>query len=149
MNKYAIVKKGNHQYFLEEGDILEIPRLKAEEGKEYTFSEVLALGTDKNFLLGTPFVENASVTVFIVKHVKGDKKQGFKYKAKSRYRKTWGYRNLTTRIRVVSVNEPGSKTKKAETKKQNTKTETKTSTKSVSEASNKKDIKTQAKAKKD
>ena len=109
MNKYAIVKKGHHQYFLEEGDLLEIPRIKVEEGKEYIFDEVLALGTDKDFLLGTPYVEGAKVKVFVVKHVKGDKKQGFKYKAKSRYRKTWGYRNLFTRIRVVSVEAPGSK----------------------------------------
>jgi len=113
MNKYAIVKKGNHQFFLEEGEILDLPRMNIPEGKEYIFEDILALGTDKQFYLGTPLVEKAKVKVFVVKHTKGSKERGFKYKSKSRYRKTWGYRTLYTRVRVVEVLEPGAKTSKS------------------------------------
>ena len=113
---YAIVKKGNHQYFLEEGQILEIPRIDVEEGKDYVFDQVLAAGTDSDFLLGTPYVEGAKVVVFVIKHVKGEKKYGFKYKAKSRYRRKWGYRNLFTRIRVKKI-ELGNKKDKKDTSK--------------------------------
>ena len=109
MNKYAIVKKGNHQYFVEEGDILEIPRIQAPEGKDIEFKEVLAIGTDDDFILGTPLVEGAKVIAFVIKQVKGAKKQGFKYKAKSRYRKRWGYRNLYTRLRIKEIVVPGQK----------------------------------------
>ncbi len=105
--KFAIVKKGNHQYFLEEGQILEIPRIAAPEGKDYEFTEVLAAGDDKDFILGTPVIEGAKVVVFVVKHKKGKKQSGFKYRAKSRYRRRWGYRTLYTRIRVKKVEVPG------------------------------------------
>lgn len=103
MNKYAIVKKGHHQYFLEEGAIVEIPHVQAPEGKDIEFDEVLAVGTKDDFILGTPLVKGAKVVAFVIKHLKGDKKYGFKYKAKSRYRKRWGYRNLYTRLRVKEV----------------------------------------------
>lgn len=105
--KFAIVKKGNHQYFLEEGQILEIPRIVAPEGKDYEFTEVLAAGDDKDFVLGTPVIEGAKVVVFVIKHKKGKKQGGFKYRAKSRYRRRWGYRTLYTRIRVKKVEVPG------------------------------------------
>ncbi len=103
LDTFAIVKKGQHQFFLVPGQKLDLPRMNITEGKEYTFNDVLALYKDGEFLLGTPTVEGAYAKVFVIKHVRGPKKYGFKYKAKSRYRRKWGYRNLYTRVRVLEV----------------------------------------------
>jgi len=102
-SNYAIVKKGHAQFVLHEGELLEIPRINVEEGKEYVFDEVLAIFKDGKSYIGTPIVKDAKVKVFVIKQVKGKKARGFKYKAKSRYRKQWGYRNPKTRIRVLSI----------------------------------------------
>ncbi len=100
---YAIVRKGNHQYLLEKGALLEIPRINVPEGREYIFEEVLLASINNELKVGTPTVKGAYVKVFVIKQVKGKKQRGFKYKAKSRYRRTWGYRNPTTRIRVIEI----------------------------------------------
>ena len=135
MNKYAIVKKGNHQYFLEEGAVLEIPHVKIPEGQDFEFTEVLAMGDDKDFILGTPIIEGAKVIVFVKKHVKGPKEYGFKYKAKSRYRKRWGYRRIFTRILVKQVVMPG---EKVAVSKKTTKTQTKAASADKAKKSTKK-----------
>lgn len=100
---YAIVKKGNAQYLLEQDQVLEIPKIDVDEGKEYIFEEVLVASKGGDFKIGTPVVKGAFVKVFVIKQVKGEKLHGFKYKAKSRYRRTWGYRKPVTRIRVIEI----------------------------------------------
>ena len=100
---YAIVKKGNSQFFLEQGALLEIPRINVPEGKEYKFEEVLLASVKNELKVGTPVINGAYVKVFVIKQLKGEKQRGFKYKAKSRYRKTWGYRTPKTRIRVIEI----------------------------------------------
>ena len=110
---FAIVKRGNHQFYLEPGAKLDLPRMEVPEGKEYVFEEVLAFSKDGKFELGTPTVEGAYVKVFVIKHTRGPKEYGFKYKAKSRYRRKWGYRNLFTRVRVVEIGKKLTKSTKA------------------------------------
>ena len=100
---FAIVKYGKHQFYLVPGEKYDIVHINVPEGKELTFDQVLAIQKDGKFTLGTPTVDKAFVKVFVVKHKKGPKEYGFKYKAKSRYRRRWGYRQLYTRIRVVEV----------------------------------------------
>ena len=109
MAKFAIVKYGNAQYYLEQGMLIDIPRIDAEEGKDFVFSDVLLVNDDKDTIVGKPTIKGAEVVVFIVKQLKGKKKYGVKYKAKSRYRRKWGYRNLKTRIRVKEIKVSSSK----------------------------------------
>ena len=102
--KYAIVRRGKHQFYLELGKTYEIPRIDVPEGKEFVFEEVLAYGQDDDkFQIGTPVVKGVKVKVFVVKQLKGKKAHGFKYKAKSRYRRQWGYRTPMTRIKVLAI----------------------------------------------
>ena len=127
MAKFAIVKYGNAQYYLEEGMLMDIPRIDAEEGKDFVFDEVLLVDQDGTTTVGQPTIDNARVVVFIVKQIKGKKKYGVKYKAKSRYRRKWGYRNLKTRIRVKKIEVP---TSKKSSQKEDAKTVSKSTTKS-------------------
>ena len=103
MEEFAIIQYGNAQYYLKKGAKLDLPRFKAQEGKEFTFDKVLLINQKGKIEVGTPYVNNAAVKVFVIKQVKGPKSRGFKYKAKSRYRRRWGYKQLYTRIRVLSI----------------------------------------------
>ena len=46
---------------------------------------------------------SASVTVKVVEHTKGPKIRGFKYKNKSRSRKSWGHRQKYTTIEITGI----------------------------------------------
>ena len=56
---------------------------------------------------GTPVVEGAKVTATAVENGKGDKVIVFKYKAKVRYRRKNGHRQLYTRLTIDSITAPG------------------------------------------
>jgi large subunit ribosomal protein L21 len=103
MNDYAIVKRGRHQYFLTKGKYLDVPKMKAEKAETITFDEVLLTNVGGKLNVGAPVVEKAVVTCKVVKHLKTAKEHGFKFKAKSRYRRHWGFRQHLTRLMVEDI----------------------------------------------
>ena len=103
MSTYAIIKLGASQYTIEEGHEYSLPKFNAEEGKKLDVTEVLAVGTDKDLKVGSPFVANAKVTISVLSHDKGEKVTQRIYKAKSRYHKTRGHRKLITKIKVEKI----------------------------------------------
>ena len=109
----AVVQIGKSQYFVQPGTSLLVDRLESDKGK-VTFSEVLLYVDGNDIRVGQPFVKDMTVTATIDSQVKGDKIRVSKFKAKSRYRKTIGFRHSYTKIIIDSVGEP--QTKPAETK---------------------------------
>lgn len=103
MTDYAIIKKGLHQYFLVKGKYIDIPRVKEEKAQKVVFSDVLLTSVGEKLEIGQPTVEKATVTCTVVKHFKGEKGHGQKFKAKSRYRKHWGFRHQMSRLMVDSI----------------------------------------------
>ncbi|WKZ30172.1 MAG: 50S ribosomal protein L21 [Candidatus Dojkabacteria bacterium] len=103
MTDYAIVNRGKHQYFLVKGKYIDIPKVKAEKTEKYTFEEVLLTNVKESVQIGQPHVKNASVVCTVVKHFKSKKEEASKFKAKSRYRKQWGYRQQLTRLMVEDI----------------------------------------------
>lgn len=101
---YAIIQLQGKQYKVSAADKLIIDRLETEEGETLTVSDVLLVADDKAVQVGTPTVAGASVTLKIEKHLKGDKIRVFKYKSKSRYRKTHGHRQYQTEVTVTAIN---------------------------------------------
>lgn len=103
MTDYAIVKRGRHQYFLTKGKYIDVAKIKAEKAEKYTFEEVILTNVSDKLTIGQPLVEKATVTCTVVKHHRTEKQRGFKFKAKSRYRKTWGFRQELTRLMVEDI----------------------------------------------
>jgi large subunit ribosomal protein L21 len=103
MSKFAIVQIAGKQYKVSVGDVIEVDRLDIPETEKLTISEVLLVGDDKNVTVGTPLVAKASVTFEEVNHFKDDKIRVFKYKSKSRYRKTRGHRSALTQLKVAQI----------------------------------------------
>ena len=103
MSKFAIIKLGTFQYNVEEGKEYETPKFQAEAGKKVVVEEILAAGENDKLEVGTPFVKGAKVELEIIDQTKGEKVTSRIFKAKSRYRRTRGFRKLVTKFKVVSI----------------------------------------------
>jgi large subunit ribosomal protein L21 len=101
---YAIIKTGGKQYRVEEGLIIKIEKLSAEEGEEVEFDQVLAVSDDNGFKAGSPMVEGASVKGKVIEQGKNKKIVVFKYKPKIRYRKKTGHRQPYTKVLIEDIN---------------------------------------------
>ncbi len=102
MSKFAVIKTGGKQYRVSEGDVIAIEKLNGVAGDKVSFEEVL-LVSDKEVKLGQPLVEKAVVEAVIVDQTKGEKINGFKYKAKARYRRRWGHRQKLTEVEIKKI----------------------------------------------
>jgi large subunit ribosomal protein L21 len=53
--------------------------------------------------IGEPYIKDAKVTLEVSSQKKGEKVKVFKYKAKSRYRRSYGHRPAITRVLVKKI----------------------------------------------
>ncbi len=102
---YAIVQLNGKQYRVAQGEQITVDRVSEDQRKDdtVTLSEVLLVHTDAGVSVGAPFVSNATVTCKVVSDNKSDKLRIFKYKAKSRTRRTQGHRQHQTTLEVSAI----------------------------------------------
>lgn len=100
---YAIIETGGKQYKVQEGDVLFVDRLSADEGEETVFNKVLAVSREGNMEFGKPVVEDCSVKAKVLGHGKEDKIIVFKYKPKKGYRRKQGHRQPYTRVQIEKI----------------------------------------------
>jgi large subunit ribosomal protein L21 len=106
---YAIVDVKDKQFKVREGDTLYVPyHSEAEADQELTLDRVLLVSDGEgDTTLGTPTVEDATVTARVLEHVKGDKVIVFKKKRRKRYRVKRGHRQQYTQIQIESLSANG------------------------------------------
>ncbi len=102
MSKFAIVELGKSQYNLEEGKEYKLPKVIMETGK-ISLDKVLAAGDEKDMIVGKPYLEKALVNIEVSGVVNGEKITSRTFKAKSRYRKTKGFRKELLQFKVISI----------------------------------------------
>jgi large subunit ribosomal protein L21 len=101
---YAVIQLGAKQYLLKEGDQIVAEKIDLKDGEVLTVKEVL-LGYDgQKTTFGQPFLKNASVDLVMDGTKKGEKILVAKFKAKSRYRKVMGHRQLGSHFTVKAIN---------------------------------------------
>lgn len=100
---FAIVKTGGTQYKVSIGDQFDVAKLKGKKDDKVVFDGVLLTSRKGKVTIGTPEIKGAKVEAKILGEVKGKKIRVFKYKAKSRYRKTKGHRQKYTKIEIIKV----------------------------------------------
>ena len=101
--KYAIIQLQGKQYQVSVGDTLTIDRLDAEVGQIIENKDVLLVADDEKVTIGQPLVKDALVKFKVLEHGRGDKIRVFKYKSKSRYRRTIGHRQDLTNIEITEI----------------------------------------------
>ena len=101
---YAVILTGGKQYRVQQGDVIYVEKLNAEDGAEVTF-DVLLLGKDDAApAIGNPVVKGASVTGKVVRQVKSAKVIVYKYKAKKNERNKKGHRQPYTKVEITAIN---------------------------------------------
>jgi large subunit ribosomal protein L21 len=100
---YAVIEAGGKQHKVSEGEILRVEKIDAEIGTELTFDKVMMVKTDDKVMIGTPYVENASVTAEVVEQGKHEKIIVFKYKRKKNYQRKQGHRQKYTALRIKAI----------------------------------------------
>ena len=100
---YAIFQQGGHQYTARENETLRLQKLPAQVGDQVTFEQVLAVGQNGEFVVGTPHVEGANITGTVVQQGRGRKIRVFKYKPKKHYKRQRGHRQAFTAVRIDKI----------------------------------------------
>lgn len=105
--KYAVVKIGGKQLKISEGDTFQI-----EHQADVKF-DVLAFNDGSGVDLGTPLLKDVVVKASVLEEVKSKKVRVARFRAKSRYDKVKGHRQVMSVIKITDISKKGEK--KAET----------------------------------
>ncbi|GAB4115906.1 MAG: 50S ribosomal protein L21 [Candidatus Caldatribacteriota bacterium] len=99
----AVIATGGKQYWVKEGDIIKVEKIKQEKGEIVEFDQVLMVNKDGEYIVGQPLVEKAKVSGKVIRQGKAKKIIVFKYKAKTRYRKKTGHRQPFTEVLIKEI----------------------------------------------
>lgn len=99
---YAIIKNGGKQYKVQEGDYLNVDRLDAQPKEKIVVTEVLAVNNGE-LVVGTPFVNGATVELEVVTEGKDKKVISFKKRRRKDSKVKRGFRRQYTRVKVISI----------------------------------------------
>ncbi len=100
---YAVIETGGKQYRVSVGDVVYIEKLGVEDGADFSFDKVIAVGKDDGIVLGSPYVEGASVSAKVVKNGKKKKITVFTYRPKKDSKRKMGHRQPYTKVEIKSI----------------------------------------------
>ena len=101
---YAIIQARGRQIRVSPGAVIEVDGTAGEEGKEFTFEQVLLVEKDAgDIVAGAPFVANAKVIGVVDGESRGPKIRVFKKKRRKGSRNTKGHRAVFTRVRITEI----------------------------------------------
>ena len=101
---YAVIKTGGKQYRVEQGDVLRVELLDANEGDTIQLGEVLLHGEGESVTVGTPLVDGASVSALVRKHGRAEKIHIIKFRRRKHYKRQQGHRQHYTEIEITGIN---------------------------------------------
>ncbi len=99
---YAVIETGGKQYKVENGDVIFVEKLAANEEETVDF-KVVALSDENGLKVGTPYVDSAKVCGKVLKNGKGKKITVFTYKPKKSVKRKMGHRQPYTKIQIESI----------------------------------------------
>ena len=100
---YAVIKSGGKQHKVEEGEVISIEKLNAEEGDKVEFEEVLAIKSEGKLQVGSPAIEGAKVTGTVLSQEKDKKVVIMKMRRRQDYRSKQGHRQKLTKVKIDSI----------------------------------------------
>lgn len=102
---FAVIETGGKQYQVQQGDTFKIEKLEADEGDEVVFDQVLLVSDEEGeeTEIGTPYLEDESVTAKVKEQGRRDKVEVVKFKRKNRYKKKYGHKQPYTEVEITSL----------------------------------------------
>ena len=108
---YAVIRAGGKQYKVSEGDVIAIERIGGDRS-DVEFTPLLVVDDDGNAHVERAALDKARVKGQVVAESKGTKVKIFKYRSKSRYRRTTGHRQKYSNVEISTIALGGRKTSK-------------------------------------
>jgi large subunit ribosomal protein L21 len=96
-----------------EGQTIDVDRLNVAEGGSVMLDRVLLLADGDKVTIGRPLIDGARVLAVAKNNGRGSKIIVFKFKAKVRYRRKKGHRQLFTTLSIDKILPPGVEAPKA------------------------------------
>jgi large subunit ribosomal protein L21 len=106
MPMQAIFQLSGFQYSAQEGDTLKVPLQQAKVGEAFDIEQVLLLKDKETTLIGTPTIAGASIKAELLSNGKYDKVLIYKYKRRTKYRRTQGHRQNFAEIIIKKIVAP-------------------------------------------
>lgn len=100
---YAIFKLAGFQFGGSAGDKVRVPLLGKKAGDKISIPDVLLVRDKDKSHVGTPYVAGAKIEAEVLGVGQGEKLLGFKYKRRTKSRKTYGHRQDYTDIKITRV----------------------------------------------
>lgn len=100
---YAIIESGGKQYRVAQGQKVRIEKVPGNADDQVALGSVLALNDGEKTLVGTPYIEGASVTGKIVTQGRAKKVIVFKYKRRKDSKKKKGHRQAYTEVVIEKI----------------------------------------------
>lgn len=102
---YAIIETGGKQYQVEVGQEIYVEKLGVDADSNVTIDKVIALGGEDGIKVGTPYVENATVSATVLKNGKAKKVTVLTYKPKKgSSKRKMGHRQPYTKLKIDAIN---------------------------------------------
>ncbi|MBP1472858.1 50S ribosomal protein L21 [Frateuria sp. MAH-13] len=101
---YAVIKTGGKQYRVQQGDVLRVELLDAEEGANVSFDQVLLVGSGDSVNVGVPTVAGATVSATVRRHGRADKIRIIKFRRRKHHKKQMGHRQHFTEVEITGIN---------------------------------------------
>ena len=106
---YAVIEQGGKQYKVAQGDRIKIELADvADDAKTIEMNKVLFVGDGKNFTLGTPYIEGATVTGKFADTaadsiVKGDKLYPTEFRRRKNSKRRIGHRQKYMELTIEEI----------------------------------------------
>ncbi|PZW01591.1 50S ribosomal protein L21 [Metamycoplasma auris] len=98
---FAIIETGGKQLIVKKGDVIFIEKIEGNVGDVVTFNKVLAIESK----IGTPYLDEVSVSGIIEKQGKAKKIVVYRHNAKSTHKRKLGHRQPYTRVQITEIKE--------------------------------------------
>jgi large subunit ribosomal protein L21 len=103
---YAVFETGGLQFSGEEGAAVKIPHISANPGDTISIDRVLLIRKDDDSLVGSPYLESATVEAEVINEGLAKKVDVYKFKRRTKYRKLRGHRQKYTEIKIKKITPP-------------------------------------------
>lgn len=102
-NIYVVIQLGSKQFLVKEGDKIVAEKVEIKDGETLSVKEVLLSYDGSKTTIGDPYIAGASVELTADGVEKGEKVRVAKFKAKSRFRRVTGHRQLESHFTVKAI----------------------------------------------
>ncbi len=103
---YAVFESGGLQFNVAEGNMIKVPHLTAKPGENISLDKVLLINDGDNAKIGNPYLDSAHIEAEVVQQGLAEKITVYKFKRRTKYRRTRGHRQKFTELKIKKIISP-------------------------------------------